>query len=300
MSLPENIVNRALDAAGAENPIGNMQDGSRESEIALRHYGPVLRELLCAAHWNMARKQSALTLLADASGSTPNVGSIVPAPWTYEYELPTDCIRARFVPLSPVTAASGVPTGNIVPPNSGAPLFGSGNQPASNQIRLVPARFLIATDPTYPPQLSMGPGGTEWWEQQGISPTNRTVVLTNVKSATLVYTCLQIYPSLWDALFEGAFVAALAEKMAMPIARDKKFGAQIQQRCMATAMKYIKEARVSDGNESWSTTDNIPDWIRTRSAGGASSQGVLGGSFGDSGCFGYGWSSYYFSNGSAF
>lgn len=297
MSLPEDIVNRAMDAAGADNPIGNMQDGSREANIALRHYGPTLRELLCAAHWNMARKQEPLVLLADATGSTQNVGTIVPAPWSYEYALPTDCIRARFVPLNNGAQSSGVPTGNIVPPNSNSPLFGAGNTPASNQTRLVPTRFLIATDPNYAPQITQGPGGTEWWEMQGISPANRTVVLTNVKSAVMIYTCLQIYPSLWDALFEGAFVAALAEKMALPISRDKKFGAQMQQRCMATAIRHIKEARVSDGNESWSTTDNIPDWIRMRSSGGGAS---LGGTIGDGGGYGCGWSSYFFSNGSAF
>src|SRR4051812_43011774 len=113
MALPEDLVNRALDAAGADQVIGNMQQGSREAQIALRHYGPVLRQLLRAANWDMARKQAPLLLLADATGNTANVGTVVPQPWTYEYAYPTDCVRVRFIPANPNTSSPAVPTGNI-------------------------------------------------------------------------------------------------------------------------------------------------------------------------------------------
>lgn len=298
MSMPADIANRALDAAGADTIIGDLEDGTREAKVVLRHYGPVLRQLLRAAHWDCARKQAPMDLLADATGQTAGVGTAVPAPWIYEYAYPTDCVRARFVPMFNGNVAAGAPPGNIALPST--PLTTGGGQPPSSQMRLQPSRFLVTTDFNYPPQLAQGPGGTAWWDVQGISPTNRTVVLTNVQGASLVYTCLQIYPSLWDSLLEAAFVAALAERIAVPLARDKKTGAAMRNTNIAIAKETLQAARASNGNEGWSTTDNIPDWIRMRASGAGNGNGLLGGSAWGAGCLGYGWDAYGFSNGSAF
>lgn len=299
MSLPETLANRALDAAGSDEPIGNIQDGSRESKIIIRHYGPVLRQLLRAAHWDMARKQAPLQLLADATGQTANVGNQVPAPWIYEYAYPIDCMKLRFVPLNPGNVASASPAGNIALPAT--PLMTGLGQPSSSQPRLVPTRFLIATDYNYPAQIQTGPGGTEWWNIQGISPSNRTVILTNVQQAIGVYTCLQTAPSLWDALFEAAFVAALAEKISVPLDTDptKKKGIVFRDRNIVIAKECIRQARVSDGNEMWTTTDHVPDWIRVRNSGAWGSQWG-GGSSGGPGVLSCGWDAYGFGDGSAF
>lgn len=300
MSLPADIANRALDAAGAETIVGDLEQGTREAQVVLRHYGPVLRQLLRAAHWDMARKQAPLLMLGDATGSTPNVGTTVQAPWTYVYAYPTDCVRVRFVPMNYGNPTSSQ-AGQISLPST--PLMtGIGAQPPSNQMRLVPSRFLVGTDFNYPPQVQGGPGGTEWWNQQGISPSNRTVIMSNVCQAQCVYTCLQVYPSLWDPLFEAAFVASLAERIALPLAKNKKEGALFRDRNIAIAKDAIREARASDGDEGWTTTDHVPDFIRIRSAGAGRGSSQLGGSWGGPGpgCFGYGWSGYSFSNGSAF
>ncbi len=295
------IANRALDAAGAENPIGDIEDGSREANILLRHTGPVLRQLLRAAYWDMARKQAPLLLLADASGNTPGVGTAVIAPWTYEYALPTDSMAIRFIPQNPSSIASPAPQGNIVPANSSLPLLGTQSQPPSNQMRLVPSRFLIATDSNYPPEITPGPGGTQWWEQQGISPNARTVILSNVQGAYAVYTCLQIYPSLWDPLFEAAYVAALAEVISVPLARDKEKGREFRKDNIAIATLKLKEARARDGNEGVSSTDHTPDWLQIRRGGGPWGGGLLGGGGpGALGILGEGFSAYAFSNGSAY
>lgn len=295
MSTPSDLVNRALDAAGADTIIGDIEDGSPESNVALRHYAPVLRQLLRAAPWDMARKQAPLFLLADATGQTANVGTRVPAPWIYEYAYPTDCVRVRFVPLNPQNTGGSAPAGNIALPTT--PSTTAGSTPPLNQNRLVPAPYLVTTDDQYPPQLTQGPGGTPWWEIQGISPGARSVILTNVQNAYAVYTCLQLYPSLWDPQFEEAFVAALAERIALPLSKDKKMGMTFRAQNMAIAKERIRSARISDGNEMWATTDHTPDWIRVRSSG-AGRGGLLGGSFlGGAYCS---WDSYSFSNGSAF
>lgn len=297
MSLPTDIANRSLDAAGSDKIIGDLEEGSETSKVVLRHYGPVLRQLLRAAHWDCCRRQAPMQLLADATGQTPSVGTVVPVPWTYEYAYPTDCVRARFVPMTNPNIATGTPAGNISIPST--PIVSGISTPPSNQMRLTPTRFLITSDFNYPAQVTPGPGGTEWWNIQGISPVNRTVILSNMQNATLVYTCLQVYPSLWDAMFEAAFVAALAERIAVPLAKDKKIGMVFRDKNIMIARDHIKQARVTDGNEGWSTTDHIPDWIRIRSGGAGRSSGLLNGGDGP-GCLGYGWDSYGFGNGSTF
>jgi hypothetical protein len=104
---PVDIVNRALDECGVD-AIGDLQDGSPIAQAAARVYWPTLRQLLSAAHWNFARKQQSLVVLADVTGVT-NAYTDVPAPWGYMYDWPVDAVTARFVPASN--------PGNYVAPN---------------------------------------------------------------------------------------------------------------------------------------------------------------------------------------
>src|SRR6202034_1002250 len=173
-NLPTDIGNQAIDAAGIDFTLGDIEEGTREAQVCLRAYRECLKQLLRGANWDFARREAPLTLLADATGQTPNVGTLVPdGEFTYEYAYPTDCLKIRFIPWHRFENP-GVPSGNIQPPNPSAPLMtGLGNPLRGHRIRR--ARFVISNDANYPP-----PPGQVTWEVQGVSPVGRTVVLTNV------------------------------------------------------------------------------------------------------------------------
>ncbi|HQT65345.1 MAG TPA: hypothetical protein PLO16_12615 [Acidocella sp.] len=268
MNLPTDIANQALDAIGSEIVLGDIEEGTREAQILLRAFNQCLRQLLRGANWNFARKTASLVMLADATGNTPNVGSMVPTPWLYEYAMPTDCLKVRFIPQSTNTNASIVPAGNIAI-NQNLPLLGVSNN-AGTGGRTVPARFLVATDYNNQPQT-----GTPDYETAGISPASRTVILTDVYEAQAVYTALMLYPSTWDALFREAMVAYLASQVALAVTKDKKFGFQLRNAQIAIAKDKIAEARVANANESRTSSDIAVDWMATRNGGG----GWLGGGY---------------------
>jgi hypothetical protein len=287
-NTPADIANQALDAAAIDLSIGDLEEGTRPAQVLLRAYGQCLRQLLRAAHWDFSRRQAPLTLLADATGQTPDTPTLVPRPWAYEYAYPTDCMKARFVPRN--LADPGAPAGNIAIPNT--PLMTGLGQCGGFQARLEPARFLVANDTNYVPEGT--PADSPF---QGISPTGRTVILTNQKCAWLVYTGLMVYPSVWDPMFRAAMVAYLASEVALPLSSDKKFGMQMRQTNIAIAREKIMQARISDGNEGFYSSDIRVDWMQIRNAGG----GRIGaGGFGEAGVLGYGWDSCGFGDGTAF
>ncbi len=232
------VVNQALDEVGAQE-IPEMYDGSRESRVAIRHYGPTIRALLRSAHWNFARKLSTLSLAKDATNTDGTLPTDVPQPWLYEYLYPQDCVKVRFVPwLAP-------PINEDPPLMTGLPAqltISPGNHPAP---------FVIGTD------LLSGP------DQTGIS-----VILTNVQNAQAVYTAAVFDPQQWDATFMQAVVAMLAARFAMPLVDDKKLALEMRNQQIAIVKDLVGQARVSDGNETWTTTDHIPDWFRVRGFGG--------------------------------
>lgn len=297
MNLPQDLANRALDAAGVDFTLGDLEEGTRPAQILLRAYGESLRQLLRGANWQFARKQAPLTLLADASGQTANVGNQVVAPWQYEYALPTDAMKMRFVPWNGPGTLPPIPPGNIATPQ--IPLYTGENPQPQSQQRLRPARFLVATDFNYPP-----PPGQITWETQGVSPEGRTVVLTNVKNALGIYTALMLYPSVWDPLFREALVAYLASQCCLALHKDKKLALAVRPQLIQNVKTKLDEARRVDGNEGWTTTDLPVDWMQYRNSGGwrgnTGSFGPDGGFGGDCGVFGYGWDSVGFSDGSAY
>ena len=286
---PTDIANQALDSAAVEYTLGDIQDGTRPAQVTLRAYRTCLRQLLRAAQWDFARKTVPLVLLADATGNTANVGTLVPVPWVYSYGYPVDCVKARYIPHNSAGQSPSVPTGNITPPDPTSPIMtGLGTAPLVGQ-RIIPARFVVTTDANnLPPQ----PG----YDTPGLSPVTQTVILTNVQYAQLVYTCEQVYPSIWDELFRAAFVAYLASEIALPLAKDKKFGLQIRNENIKIAKQKILEARIADGNEGWFSSDIKVDWMQVRRAGGGNYWNNGGGGGGGWG----GYDSCGFSDGSAF
>jgi hypothetical protein len=293
-NLPSDIAQQAIDASGLDYLLGDIEDGSRPAQVILRAYQQCLSQLLRGANWDFARKTAPLTLLADATGNTPNVGTLVPVPWVYEYEYPIDCCKARVIPWNQGTQNPGIPPGNIIPPATPAPIVTGLGNPQIGAGRIRPARFVIATDSNYPP-----PAGSE--DAPGVSPAGRTVVLTNVQSAYLIYTALILYPTQWDPLFRAALVSYLASEIALPLAKDKKFGMAMRQQNILVAKSKIEQARIRDGNEGFYSSDLRVDWMAARMTGGSGGWG--NNSWGDGGGPAVpwgGWDSCGFADGTAY
>ena len=266
-NLPTDVAQQSLDAAGVDHLLGDIEDGVRPAQVTLRAYRQCLMQLLRTAHWNFARRQSPLQLLADATGNTPNVGTIVTDPqFIYEYAWPINAVKARFVPMTMGQVGPAPPPGNISLPPSPQMGGGSGVTPF---IRDRPARFSVGQDAV--PNLIGVPA--TWDEFPDLSTTMgqaipyQTVILTNVRCAALVYTALLTDPNQWDPLFQQAFVALLASLVAVPLIPDRKLGIGVRAEQIKIAKAALDQARVTDGDEGWFTVDHIPDWLRIRNSG---------------------------------
>lgn len=291
-SLPADIGGQVLDAIGNSVVIGSLSEGTREAQVILRAYIECIKQLTQAANWSWARKTAPLQLLADATMQTPNVGTVVPSGFIYEYALPTDCLKVRFVPMNRAPQGNGIPAGNIAIPsqvpimtNLGAPYLGQ---------RIIPARYVIATDPNY-----AGAPGQLTWDVMGISPETRTVILTDVKDAHCTYTALVIYPQIWDSLFRAALVAYIASEVALPLTTDRKLGLAIRSEQIQIAKAKLELARLTDANAAATTSSDIRvDWIEGRRTGGSGFYGNGGGWGGGFG--GDSWSACGFADGTVY
>lgn len=299
-SLPADVANQALDQAGIDFSIGDLEEGTRPAQVLLRAYGQCLRQLLRSAHWDFARAQEPLVLLGDATGNTLNVGTSVQEPWVYCYRYPIDAMKIRFIPAN-YTQIPGTPTGNIAIPTT-IPLTTATGTPNFVGRRLRPTRFLIGNDPNYPSLP-----GQIFWEVQGQAPTGSTVIMSNVKDAVGIYTRFMPYPSTWDALFRAAMVSFLASEIALPLSKMSVLGPKaalaLRKENIEIAKARIKEARVIDGNEGFYSSDIKVDWMQTRRVGGWSSRGGWGGGGGwddGPGCYFNSWDSCGFSDGTAY
>ncbi len=140
----------------------------------------------------------------------------------------------------------------------------------------------------------------------GQSPTGSTVILSNVGSASMVYTFDAVYPMLWDNLFTSAMIAYMASEVALAMwSKNPSHGLSLRTQQIAIAQKKVTEARIADGNASTVSTSHLPDWMRARSSYG--NNGFNNGGWGlDGGAGGYGcWGNGYggslsFSDGSSF
>lgn len=302
MTVPADLCNRSLDSLGLSETIGDLNEGSDTARVMVRWYGEIMRQLLRACHWDFARRMEPLTLLNNSTGQTAGVGTGTPGmvPWIYEYAYPIDCMKARFLPWNgQVTPAT--PAGNITLPPYPQPVTLS---PCSPYNRLTPARFLVGQD-SVASFVGLAPTWADmpqYDEVQGQSANQRTVILTNVPQASLVYTALIVYPDQWDPLFRQAFVAALASAVAMAVVPDKRLAAQLRAQQIEIAKAALSSARASDGNEGSYSSDISVDWMQTRRLGtyGYGYGGCGPGLGGGLGVLGYGWSAFAFSDGSAF
>ncbi len=288
-ALPTDVVNQSLDAIGWPQVLGDIEDGSQAAAILLRAYDECLKQLLRAANWDFARKQVPLQLLGDATGNTPDVGTLVQEPWIYCYAYPPDCAKVRFVPQNYANPANTTPAGNISIPST-PQTTGAAAVPFIGR-QLQPARFVVASDVNYPPLP-----GQQFWEIQGVSPQGRTVINTNVKNAMVVYTAQMKYPNVWDPLFRAAFVAYLAAEAAIPMWAkiDRKFGLEMRNQQIPIVKAKVLEARLVDGNEGMYSGDLSVDWMQTRQTGGTwagPAWGSGGWGVGGPGVLGYGWDS---------
>lgn len=281
---PTIVANMALDAIGSDVQLGDISEGSRTANVCLRAYGRCRSDLLRAAPWNFARTQKPLTLLADASGNTPNVASAVPGTsFQYSYAYPADCARIRYIPYNPFQTPP-TPATNTTPANGDAPLTSAQTNPTALWQPIRPSLYLITNDPNYNTPADQGGLSTP-----GQSPVGNTTILSNVQYASCVYTFDAIYPQLWDNLFTSAMVAYLASEVAMAIwssQKNPKIGMEMRNGQIAIAKNKVVEARIASGNETTVSTQHIPDWMRVRSSGGYNGIGNTGWGTGAGGCYG--------------
>ncbi len=288
MKTPTDCANDALDAIGSPAVLSDIEDGGRVAQICLRAYRRCIPELLRSAPWQFARKQAPLTLLADSTGQTPDLPTQVIKPWIYEYAYPIDCVKAIFIPFVPNNNPSqnNISIPNVPIVSNLGPGYYAGRQP-------LPSRFLIARDSNYTASAEQA-----WDEVQGVSPGGRTVVLSNVPNAEMVYTSLVMYPTEWDPQFYSAFVAFLASEIWSAIP-DVKAGLAIRNQQIVIAKNKISEARATAGNEIAGSHDIAVDWLKVRNSGGYNMRSSLGEPYG--GLWGMGsWESLSFADGSAF
>jgi hypothetical protein len=260
MTVPADLVNRALDSLGAGMVIGELEEGTMAARAALRAYTPTLQQLLRAAHWGFARKQQPLYLLQDASGQTPNVGTGTPGmgSWNYEYAWPIDCVKVRYCTLPQQQPGQS----NQLPIMANLPY-----QPGNYRNRQ--ARFLISQDavPTQIGALSSWGSAPGITTVQGQGANSQTVILSNVQNLWGVYTSVVLFPDEWDVLFQQAFVAAMAFHLSMAVLPDKKFASTVRREQMQICKDAVLQARIADGNEGWTTVSREASWISVRGRG---------------------------------
>lgn len=231
---PADVCNIALTEIGNQGLVSSISpsDGSAEGNAASILYGPKIDALHRSANWNFCRKQMALTLLRAVTIN--GVASIdpPPIPWLYEYLLPADCLKARYIaPITDEVLGISTPltTATTI---AGAYVIGGA------------IKFIVANDLD--------------------SDGNQTkVLLTNQIDAVLIYTGRVENPDLWDPMFLSAATATLGAWFANALGRNR----ELMQDQINIAMGLIAQARAQDGNEGITSVDNLPDWMRIRGFG---------------------------------
>lgn len=242
---PVNVANIALLEMGSRVQIQSFSDATPQAQAANTLYTPKTQMLLRAARWDFARAQASLTLWKAAIINGVASGNPPPQPFLYSYLWPSDCLSARFLIPTAITAAAGTPL--TTAPN----LAPWALRPPTD------ASMVIGTD----------------FNAQG-QPIK--VILTNLPAAQLIYTRdLSQVPDLWDPLYLGAATAFLGSFFINALARNK---AQYDD-AVAAAKGFIDQARVVNGNEGTPSIDRQASWITARFTTGNSwpyNQGGVG------------------------
>ncbi len=223
------ICNRALSEIGTRSTISSFDDDSTEAQQCGLWYDNTKTDLLRAAPWGFARRQIALTLLAQYNDPT------VPFPWLYKYAYPEDCIKFRYLLPPPLLGED-----SVVAPQVGVGPQGPYNWRPSRQYR-----FLVNMDVN---------------EDTG---EETKVLLSNVPQAIGVYTRNVQNPDLFDSLFNSALSSALSYALVIPLSGN----VGMRQDMRKSAEDAILQARVADGNEAIPTSDHVVDWMAARNVG---------------------------------
>lgn len=229
--------NQALLAIGSQSQISTLNEASAQANACRVLYYSTFEVVARAAYWNCLRKQITLSLIQAATGTPENPAGtslpLPPAPWLYTYQLPPDCLAARFiVPSLPATGNS---------PISPALMAAATVAPGQGQI---PFKVAYSTDS---------------------SGNALQVILTNQTQAQLVYTVNDSNPQIWDTDFQQTVVASLAASLSAALTLN----IPLMDRMQKQAAQMIAEARVRDANEGSTQQDSIPDWMRARDTGTA-------------------------------
>jgi hypothetical protein len=136
MTDQASMVNRALQSFGARTTVTAAllaSNGSNEAIQANIAYVPLRRRLLRMAPWACGFNTISMNYITSVFGTPENTtaaqtiwtkGQPMP-PWAYEYQYPSDCIRACWVtPQTATGFASGIPITTAV--TGGAPTFWQG------------------------------------------------------------------------------------------------------------------------------------------------------------------------------
>ena len=248
ISAPVDLCNLALLQIGARANVTsiNPSDGTVAGDACAQLYQPTVDAFSRAAHWNCLRFEVQLSLLKAAAGTPENPnGTTLPVPplgWLYEYALPSDCLKARYL------APSVTQQGTNPPLTTGGSLFLPWRLPSGALKFAVGVDFDTQTPPNEIPVLFCNLG----------------TVLTG--PPWLVYTRRLINVSLWDSQFVMGAKSALATWLVNPV----NASAAMMQQAMGIAKAMLDQARISDGNEGMNA-DNIndvgADWIAFRYGG---------------------------------
>lgn len=240
MTSPVDVANMALDNIGARYSITSLDppQPAPNAVLVARHYQPKMDALHRAAHWNFARKQAPLTLLKAAKGTPENPNGTTlprpPVPWQYEYGYPSDCLLARNLIACPQNMAG-----------SDMPFLGGGTFATPLWPYTPGYKFVVGVDT----------------DAEG---NQIKVILTDLEFAQLVYTARIVNPDLWDSQFLLAASAFLGSWLINPTSGD----GEMLKGMIGIVSSIITQARVADGNEGQTTTDQIPDWMAVRGVTG--------------------------------
>ena len=240
------LTNRALLAVGARALVSSVDpsDGSVEGNAASILWQPTFEALGRTAHWNCLRRERKLGLLKAALGTPENPEGTTypqpPSPWLYEYAYPEDCLDLWYIiPYLCPPNGLGIPATTYN--NAAAPWVQNPGQ--------IPYVVSTSLDKNESPIMT---------------------VLCNQSQAMAVYGWNQSNPSIWDTLFQQAFVASLAAYLVPALNLD----IPLMDRVVKQAEEAIAVARAMDANEGVTSMDHLPDWMRARA--GASGFGLWG------------------------
>ena len=231
------VCNTALAAIGTWSSITSLSENSPEAKACALFLDNVRTSALRLANWNFAKADVTLALYKASAGTPENPtttatvwnNTFPPIPWLYEYYLPVDCLKVRYVRPQAALAYSGVPL-TSVQQTYGAPTFSG-----------ISAPFELSGD-------------------KDPAMNDIRVLLTNEQQALITYTKDVTDPNVWDSGFYDLVTSLLAGAICMNITGDKALSKLKGEEANASAML----ARVEDANEGLTVIDRTPESLRIR------------------------------------